>query len=106
MKLKKEDLMRLGKERLVEIILEMQDERNETPTNPWVPYIYPYNENPPCWAPNGYCWNPHHDCFNCPGKQYPYGSTWTTTATGTNLDGTTFPGNPVLQERQVENEQK
>ena len=97
MKLKKEDLIRLSKERLVEIILEMQDERPETPTIPWTPFPYYVPENPPCWAPGGYCMNPQRDCVNCPRSGYNTGTTWSTTTTQTNLEGTAFPGNSELQ---------
>lgn len=87
--------MKLSKERLVELLLETQD--NPSTIQPW--YVYPYypaTDNTPCWAPGGYCSNPHQDCVNCPRSQY-IGSTWSTTTTQTNLEGTAFPGNAGLQ---------
>lgn len=96
MKLTKEDLMKLSKERLIELLLETQTEQettpNVTPYIPWYPYTPPYvsspdtTNTPPCWAPDGYCSNPYHDCINCP-KMYSGTGTWTTTASsdGTNI---------------------
>ena len=95
--LKKEDLMKLSKERLVELLLETQTEQETTPNvTPYFPY-YPYNppyvsspstiSTPPCWAPDGYRSNPHHDCINCPKTTCGGSGTWTTTAStdGTNI---------------------
>lgn len=89
MKLTKEDLMKLSKERLIELLLETQTEQettpNVTPCIPWYPYNPPYVSSPhtidttPCWAPDGYCSNPYHDCIDCP-KTYSGSGTWTTTA--------------------------
>lgn len=52
MKLKKEDYMRLPKERLAELLAEMDDVKVDpivipappvtTPNDPWKPYPYPY----------------------------------------------------------------
>ena len=98
MKLVKEDLMKLNKERLVELLLETQTEQettpNVTPYIPWYPYNPPYIytqphtiDTVPCWAPDGYCSNPHHDYIDCPKTTYSGSGTWTTTASsdGTNL---------------------
>ena len=54
--------MRLPKERLAEIILEMQGETK-------IEYIPPFsyvNNSVPCYAPGGICTNPQMDCINCP----------------------------------------
>ena len=97
MKLTKEDLMKLSKERLVELLLETQTEQettpNITPYIPWYPYNPPYIysqphtiDTVPCWAPGGYCSNKYHDCIDCP-KTYSGGDNWITTAStdGSNL---------------------
>lgn len=100
MRLTKEDLMKLSKERLVELLLETQTEQettpNATPYIPWYPYNPPYVSSPhaidsiPCWAPNGHCPNKFHDCIDCP-KTYSGGAgsstTWISTASsdGSNL---------------------
>jgi hypothetical protein len=97
MRLTKEDLMKLSKERLVELLLETQTEQETTPNvTPYFPY-YPYNppyvsspstiNTPPCWAPDGYCSSPYHDCIDCPKTTTGGSGTWTTTASsdGTNL---------------------
>lgn len=67
MKLTKQDLMRLPKERLAEIIVEMQGkEMTLIPTpsiTPQTPSYHPY-----CWEPGGTCTNPHFDCINCPKR--------------------------------------
>ena len=89
MKLTKEDLMKLSKERLVELLLETQTEQDSTPNiTPYVPYI-PYTPPSavPCWAPGGYCSNPQMDCIGCPKTTYGSSGTWTTTAStdGSNL---------------------
>ena len=99
MKLTKEDLMKLSKERLVELLLGTQTEQETTPNGtpapiyPWYPYNPPYiNPQPsigtiPCWAPGGYCSNPQRDCIDCPKTTYNGSGTWTTTASsdGTNI---------------------
>lgn len=64
MKLTKEDLMRLPKERLAELILEMDShpvKDNNFPTFPSSP-----RQN---WWCDGYiCTNPQMDCINCPRR--------------------------------------
>ena len=68
MKLTKQDLLRLPKERLAEIIVEMQEEPL-TITTPEkdVPHFIPFqSQHPYCWEPGGTCTNPHFDCINCP----------------------------------------
>ena len=83
MKLTKEDLMKLSKERLVELLLETQCETDGV--QPWRYVPYPVTDNPPCWAPGGFCSNPQRDCINCPrfsGGGYGLdGGTWSTTTT-------------------------
>ena len=87
MRLTKEDLMKLSKERLIELLLETQTEQETTPNV--TPYISsPYAiDSIPCWAPGGYCSNPQRDCINCPKTTYSGRGTWTTTASsdGTNI---------------------
>ena len=71
MKLTKQDLMRLPKERLAEIIVEMQEEQNLTLTTPEkdVLHLIPLQANHPyCYEPGGTCTNPQMDCINCPKK--------------------------------------
>ena len=63
MKLTKEDYMRLPKERLAELIVEMD-------SHPIMPPIWPDKppQFPPCYAPDGICTNPQMDCINCPKR--------------------------------------
>ena len=71
--MKKEDYMKLSKERLAELL----EERDNTPT--YIPY-YPQIAQPtkPCWAPDGVCTNPFRDCIGCP-KTWDTGGVFTTT---------------------------
>ena len=65
MKLTKSDLMHLPKERLAELIVEMQGEQNLTFTTPEkdVPHFIPFQiQHPYCWEPGGICTNPQMDC--------------------------------------------
>lgn len=68
MKLTKDDLMRLPKERLAEIIVEMQEEPlTLTTPEKGVPHFIPVQASHPyCWEPGGMCTNPQMDCINCP----------------------------------------
>ena len=66
MNLTKDDLMRLPKERLAEMILEMDKQQIVYPINIQPVQVGTYT--PPCFAPDGVCTNPFHDCINCPGK--------------------------------------
>lgn len=69
MKLTKQDLMRLPKERLAELIVEMQEEKSLTLTTPEkdVPHFIPFQtQHPYCWEAGGICTNPQMDCINCP----------------------------------------
>lgn len=85
MKLTKADLMRLPKERLAEIIVEMQGEQNLTLTTPEkeVPRFIPLQASHPyCWEPGGICTNPLMDCINCP----KHNSTMPYVYTGPHID--------------------
>lgn len=67
MKLTKQDLMRLPKERLAEIIVEMQEPLTLTTPEKDVPHFIPFqNTRPFCYEPGGHCTNPQMDCINCP----------------------------------------
>ena len=63
MKLTKEDYMRLPKERLAELLVEMD-------SHPIMPPIWPDKppQFPPCYALDGICTNPQMDCINCPKR--------------------------------------
>ena len=69
MKLTKEDLMRLPKERLAELLVEMDTvkaiEKIEIQPSP----IPLRDTKPSGWGCDGtYCTNPFHDCINCPQR--------------------------------------
>lgn len=62
MKLTKEDYMRLPKERLAELLVELNCEQVKLP-----PVIMP--TTPSGWGCDGItCTNPQMDCINCPRK--------------------------------------
>jgi len=63
--MKKEDYMKLSKERLAELLEERDNQQNVQPT--YVPTI-PYEL--PCWHKDGVCTNPYRDCINCPKKNF------------------------------------
>ena len=65
MKLTKQDLMRLPKERLAELIVEMQESLTLTTPSDGPTFI-PFKQQPFCWEPGGHCTNPQMDCINCP----------------------------------------
>lgn len=70
MKLTKQDLMRLPKEGLAEIIVEMQEPLTLTTPEKDVPHFIPLqNIHPFCYEPGGHCTNPQMDCINCPRHQ-------------------------------------
>ncbi len=78
MKLTKEDYMRLPKERLAELLVEMESHPIEEPRIPTTPT-----------TPSGYigcdgtiCTNPQMDCINCPRKTSGGVYTAPNTATG------------------------
>lgn len=60
----KEDYMRLSKERLAELLVEMEEKFSQpivipdTSTIPTTPYGL--------MCDGTHCTNPHHDCINCP----------------------------------------
>lgn len=72
--MKKEDYMKLRKERLAELLAE-RDARDQLMRMP--PLQVPAWE-PSCFS-GGPCTNPHHDCINCP-RQYT-GGRYTITST-------------------------
>lgn len=61
--MKKEDYMRLPKERLAELLEERDNEQKYTPSLSPIQVTAPQL---PCYAPDGICVNPFHDCVNCP----------------------------------------
>ena len=77
--MKKEDYMKLSKERLAELLEERDNEPKYTPSFPPI-QVAPYQ--PPCYAPDGICTNPQMDCINCP-RLGVTGGQWTTTTFGT-----------------------
>lgn len=60
--MRKEDYMRLPKERLAELLVE----RDNTPS--FIPYPPLYQSRPLCWEAGGTCTNPQMDCINCPRR--------------------------------------
>ena len=64
----KDDYMRLPKERLAELLVEMEQRicpSTPIPSNP----IPTMPATPSGWMCDGtHCTNPHHDCINCPIK--------------------------------------
>ena len=79
MKLTKEDYMLLPKERLAELLAEIDEERRDN-NIPYMPTrIYPSDgKTGPC-IDGGPCNNPFHDCVNCPGMFNTGGYATTTT---------------------------
>ena len=78
MKLKKEDYMRLPKERLAELLVEMDNHPIEPIQIPAMP------TTPSGWMCDGiHCTNPQMDCINCPRRTTGGGTiTSPNTATG------------------------
>ena len=76
--MKKEEYMKLSKERLAELLEERDNEPKFIPSPDFHPVIV--QPNPPCYAPDGICTNPFHDCINCPrtGLTDGYTTTWNT----------------------------
>ena len=75
MKLSKQDLMRLPKERLAELLVEMQEGPRLTEEyKKWKDDLdkqlhEKYGRYPSAWGCDGtVCTNPHMDCINCPRK--------------------------------------
>ena len=77
--LTKDDLMKLSKERLCELLLE-ELAKNE---NAIKPFDFPSFGRDDCFH-GGPCTNPFHDCVNCPRQFSGNGTTITTD--GTNLN--------------------
>jgi len=76
MKLTKEDYMRLPKERLAELLAEMDDVKIEPIQIPEKP------NNIIGWCDGTVCTNPHMDCINCPRVTTAKTYTSPNTATG------------------------
>ena len=81
--LTKDDLMKLSKERLCELLLEEWSKKENT----LVPFEFPSVGHLPLGRDDCYhggpCINPHHDCINCPRQ---FGGSGTTISTNeTNL---------------------
>lgn len=67
--MKKQDYMKLSKERLAELLEERDNQQNVQPT--YVPTIIQTNPYElPCWDKNGVCTNPFRDCINCPRTHF------------------------------------
>ena len=81
--MKKEDYMRLPKERLAELLEERDNEPKYIPTSNFQPLVQGYH--PLCYEPGGTCTNPQMDCVNCPRK-FTTGGFVTTTGTGFSVD--------------------
>lgn len=78
--LTKDDLMKLSKERLCELLLEAW----ENDPSRFVPTDTIDARFTPCYAPNGICTNPSHDCINCPRQSSGNGTTFSTDGTDYN----------------------
>lgn len=74
--MKKEDYMKLSKERLAELLAE----RDAMPSSPvkLEPIVIRGTGTIPCYAPDGICQNPQMDCINCPKLHYGGGGFYTT----------------------------
>lgn len=73
--LNKEDLMKLSKDRLAELLLEEWSKRDALK-----PFEFQFPGRYDCYH-GGPCTNPYHDCINCP-RQFSGG---TISTDGTNL---------------------
>lgn len=76
--LTKDDLMKLSKERLCELLLEEWSKKENTIK----PFDFPSLGRDDCYH-GGPCTNPFHDCINCPRLFSGNGTTISTD--GTNL---------------------
>lgn len=75
--MKKEDYMKLSKERLAELLAERDNAPSVIPNIQPAPImIQPYH--PLCYEPGGVCTNPQMDCINCPKHGGGYYSTFGT----------------------------
>jgi len=79
--MKKEDYMKLTKERLAELLVERDSQ-------PVIPTIIG-NSHLSCFE-GGPCTNPLHDCINCPRKTT--GGSWTSTQTISTTDNKATEG--------------
>lgn len=70
--MKKEDYMKLSKERLAELLEERDNQQNVQPT--YVPTVI---QELPCWHKDGVCTNPHMDCINCHRTHFTFYTTCT-----------------------------
>ena len=86
MKLNKQDLMQLPKERLAELLVEMQGVDNEEifPIIPTAPSTFPCDGR--------ICTNPYKDCINCP-RTAGGGNYTTAPNTATNISTLKAEGN-------------
>lgn len=84
--MKKEDYLKLSKERLAELLAE----RDAMPQSPVriEPIVIGGTGTIPCYEPGGICLNPQRDCINCPKLYYGGGGFGTmsvqTTTSNTN----------------------
>jgi hypothetical protein len=77
--MKKEDYMKLSKDRLAELLEERDQQQQIQPI--YVPTVTPTpNYIPMCYEPGGVCTNPHRDCINCP-RMFTGGLQFHTTCT-------------------------
>ena len=88
--MKKEDYMRLPKERLAELLEERDSEPRYIPSFP--PLIQVEQSHPLCYEPGGICTNPFHDCINCP-RLNTIGGTWSTNTSIINKEYEVKQGN-------------
>lgn len=76
--LTKEDYMKLPKERLAELLVEVMRQQ--------MPALHmPFSQVTPCYAPDGICTNLQRDCINCPKRGDMNGITTTTNTTGSTI---------------------
>lgn len=81
--LTKNDLMKLSKERLCELLLEEWNKDTSASKEILVPFNHPITQPPLDCYHGGSCTNPFHDCINCP-RQFS-GNGTTISSDGTNL---------------------
>ena len=65
--MKKEDYMKLSKERLAELLEERDNQALSLPIQ--MPSMPASEKVVPCYAPGGICTNKFHDCIGCPRKE-------------------------------------
>ena len=84
MMLTKEDYMRLPKERLAELLVELNRPIIYLPDTPAIP-VAPEITRLGSGCDGTHCTNPHMDCINCPRKITGVTITSPNTATGTSM---------------------